>query len=158
MESKNNDKDLVHYFSKIGKGVKDLFDSSPKSQTTNKQNEKADPETAVKILPAKNHSFSFGEVYANDLAKAEIEKDQPTFPVGSIIVREKNPTATSTTPETVIAMVKREKGFSMETGDWEFLVFNGKNLQMQKRETVGSCSACHSNAKQSDWVFRDYLK
>lgn len=105
-----------------------------------------------------SHNFSFGEVYANDWAKAEIEKNSPHFPIGSIIVREKNPTATSTTPETVIAMVKREKGFSEKTGDWEFFVFDGKDLQMQKRETVGSCSACHTNAKESDWVFRDYLK
>lgn len=109
-------------------------------------------------MPHNNHSFSFGEVYANDLAKAEIEKDHPIFPVGSIIVREKNSTATSTIPETVIAMVKRVKGFGTETDDWEFLIFDGKDLQMQRRETVGSCATCHSNARESDWVFRDYLK
>lgn len=138
--------------------MKDFFNSSPKPQIANKKKEKVVSETANEILPANNHSFSFGEVYANDLAKPEIEKAQPIFPVGSIIVREKNSTANSTTPETVIAMVKREKGFSTETGDWEFLVFDGKDLQMQKRETVGNCAACHSNAKQSYWVFRDYLK
>lgn len=116
-------------------------------------------EKLLNIKPEDNsHKFSFGEVYANDLAKAEIEKDAPNFPVGSIIVREKNLTITSIIPETVIAMVKREKGFSEKTGDWEFFVFDGKDLRMQNRETVGSCSACHSNAKESDWVFRDYLR
>ncbi len=102
--------------------------------------------------------FSFGYVYANDLAKVEIEKDSPNFPVGSIIVREKNKTEASEIPDTVIAMVKREKGFSEKTGDWEFFVFDGKDLQMQKRETVGNCAECHSKAKQADWVFREYLK
>ena len=101
---------------------------------------------------------TFGIVYVNDLAKAEIEKEKPNFPVGSIIVREKNATATSETPETVIAMVKRGKGFSRKTGDWEFFTFSGAGLKMQKRETKSDCSKCHKQAEKSDWVFRDYLK
>lgn len=105
-----------------------------------------------------SHAFTFGVVYANDLAKLEIEKEKPSFPVGSIIVREKNATATSELPQTVIAMVKREKGFSTETGDWEFFTFDGADLKMQKRETKSDCAKCHVNAEKTDWVFRDYLK
>lgn len=100
----------------------------------------------------------FGVVYANDLADAELEKENPQFPVGSIIVREKLDAATSETPQTVIAMVKREKGFSEETGDWEFFVFDGADLKMQRRETKGDCATCHATAAKTDWVFRDYLK
>ena len=92
------------------------------------------------------------------MAKAEIEKDIPQFPVGSIIVREKNSEANSVSPETVIAMVKREKGFNKKSGDWEFFTFNGADLKMQKRETVGECAKCHMQAEKTDWVFRDYLK
>ncbi len=102
--------------------------------------------------------LTFGEVYANDLARSEINKDKPTYPIGSIIVREKNLTETSETPETIIAMVKRKKGFSKNTGDWEFMTFKGADLQLEKRETKGNCADCHSNAKQNDWVFREYLK
>jgi hypothetical protein len=97
-------------------------------------------------------------VYANLLANGEIRKDDPKFPVGSIIVREKNETDTSLIPQTIIAMVKREKGFSNKTGDWEFFVLNGNDLKLQKRETTGSCSACHVQTAKTDWVFRDYLK
>lgn len=88
----------------------------------------------------------------------EIEKENPQFPVGSIIVREKNQAIDSVLPETVIAMVKREKGFSKKTGDWEFLTFNGADLKMQKRETKSDCAKCHSETKKTDWVFRSYLK
>ena len=109
-------------------------------------------------MPVDNHLFSFGMVYANDLAKTEIEKENPAFQVGSIIVREKNETAESETPQTVIAMVKREKGFSKDTNDWEFFVFNGADLKMQKREAKGDCATCHVQAEKTDWVFRDYLK
>jgi hypothetical protein len=107
-----------------------------------------------------SHSVSdstFGVVYANEIAVSEFENEKPQFPVGSIIVREKNKTKDAEIPEKFIAMVKREKGFSKKTGDWEFFVFDGKDLQLQKRETVGNCSACHSNVKNTDWVFREYL-
>lgn len=113
-----------------------------------------------KIEPVSHSStdFSYGTVYANDLARAEIEKENPQFPAGAIIVREKHFSATSETPETVIAMVKREKGFSRKTGDWEFFTFAGANLKLQKRETKSDCSKCHAQAEKTDWVFRDYLK
>lgn len=111
----------------------------------------------LKVKP-NEHTLAFGVVYANDLAKTEIEKENPNFAVGSIIVREKNETATSETPLSVIAMVKREEGFSKETGDWEFFIFNGADLKMQKRETKGDCATCHIRAEKTDWVFRDYLK
>ena len=105
-----------------------------------------------------SHKFWYGVVYANDSAKAEIEKEKPDFPAGAIIVREKNASETAAVPDTVIAMVKREKGFSAETNDWEFVVLSGTDLKMQKRETKGDCAACHNRAAATDWVFRDYLK
>ena len=58
----------------------------------------------------------------------------------------------------MIAMVKREKGFSKKTGDWEFLTFSGTDLKLQTRETKSDCSKCHIQAEKTDWVFRDYLK
>lgn len=166
MERIKQQKDLVHWVSKFGKGFKKLFDSPPKPQSR-PEPKVVVAESSKKIVfsellkterPDISHTSTFGEVYVNELAKAEIEKDKPNFSVGSIIVREKNLAADSLTPETVIAMVKRVKGFSEETGDWEFFVFNGADLKMQKRETVGDCAKCHASAEESDWVFRDYLK
>lgn len=122
---------------------------------------KTERSAALEILrPPENvsHGTSFGVVYANDLAKTEIEKDAPQFPVGSIIVREKLLRSGDATPETVIAMVKRETNFSRQTGDWEFFTFSGNDLQMKSRETNGNCLACHAQAKETDFVFRDFLK
>lgn len=116
------------------------------------------PEKKKPISPHQPDIYTFGEVYANDLAKAEVEKEKPEFPVGSIIIREKNLTRDAETPETVIAMIKREKGFSKKTGDWEFFVFNGKDLKIQSRETKGNCAACHTNARETDWVFLEEIK
>ncbi|NNE65591.1 MAG: hypothetical protein HKN33_03420 [Pyrinomonadaceae bacterium] len=107
----------------------------------------------------KSFISSYGIVYANKLAAAEIRKPLPSFPVGSMIAREKRLTLDdAASPEVVIAMVKREKGFSKKTGDWEFLVFDGKKLGLRSRQTKGSCAECHTQAKATDWVFREYLK
>jgi hypothetical protein len=143
--------------------------STSQKPKKDKKSEKASTETKVTensvdvkpLAEPTSHGLSpgvsLGVVYANAPAQAEIKKENPQFAVGSIIVREKL-TAEGATPELVIAMVKREKGFSEKTGDWEFFVFDGKDLKINSRETVGSCSACHINAEKTDWVFRDYLK
>lgn len=100
---------------------------------------------------------TFGKVFANDLAEKVIEKHKSSFPEGSIFVREKFVKADDLIPETITAMVKRKKGFNSKTNDWEFFTFNG-DLRLQKRETKSSCSKCHSQTKETDFVFKTYLK
>jgi len=107
---------------------------------------------------ADNFGISNGNVYANLLASEEIQKSNPRFVAGAILVRERNDAGTDETPEAVIAMVKREKGFSKETNDWEFFAFEAKDFQLRKRETSGDCAKCHIRAEKTDWVFRDHLK
>lgn len=101
---------------------------------------------------------TFGKVYANDLAKSQVWRDLPIYPIGSIFVREKLLTEKSETPDVVTAMVKRERGFDDKTGDWEYFTFSGTDLQLQKRQTKSDCSKCHANASQTDYVFKQYLK
>lgn len=101
---------------------------------------------------------TFARYFANELAQSEIYKDAPKFPVGSVIVREKLLNAADAQPELVTVMVKREKGFSKKTGDWEYLVVEGSLDKIRKREKTGSCSQCHAGAAQTDFVFKTYLK
>jgi hypothetical protein len=91
------------------------------------------------------------------------EKEK-TFPVGSIIIREKWARVREgwgirsfAEPERVIAMVKRESGFSTHTADWEFFSFDGSNFRLRSRETVGNCATCHVKAENTDWAFRSYI-
>ena len=108
--------------------------------------------------PHEKGDRTFTRVFANESASAEIYKDAPKFPVGAIIVREKLLNAEDTKPELVTVMVKREKGFSKKTGDWEYLVVEGGLDKIKQREKVGSCSKCHANAESTDFVFKTYLK
>ena len=101
---------------------------------------------------------TFARYFANELAQTEIYKDAPKFPTGAIIVREKLLNAEDANPELVTVMVKREKGFSRKTGDWEYLVVEGGLNKIKSRERQGSCSKCHAGAEQTDFVFKTYLK
>ena len=101
---------------------------------------------------------TFARYFGNDLAQSVIYQTTPKFPVGSIIVREKLVTEDAKIPSLVTVMVKREKGFSKKTGDWEYFAIEGGVGKIIKREKVGSCSKCHANAESTDFVFKTYLK
>lgn len=108
--------------------------------------------------PHEKGSRTFTRVYANSLAESVIRNEKPNFPVGSIIVREKLLKADDVTPEVVTVMVKREKGFSPKSGNWEYFVLEGTLKSVKDRQKTGSCSKCHTDAKETDWVFKTYLK
>ncbi|HEY0048878.1 MAG TPA: cytochrome P460 family protein [Pyrinomonadaceae bacterium] len=116
------------------------------------------PKEKTQKNPHEKGNQTFARVFANEPASQEINNDEPHFAAGSIIVREKLLRETDTTPEIVTVMIKREKGFSPKTGDWEFFVLEGTLEKVEKRETVGSCAKCHAQAAKSDWVFKTYLK
>jgi hypothetical protein len=101
---------------------------------------------------------TFARYFANEPAQGEIYKAAPKFPAGSIIVREKLLSAEDAQPELVTAMIKREKGFSPKTGDWEYVVVEGGLNKISRREKTGSCSNCHAGAADTDFVFKTYLK
>jgi hypothetical protein len=111
-----------------------------------------------KLSPHEIGAESFGRVFANRLAGRALDDKSPIFPVGSIFVREKFLNENDSVPETVTAVIKREKGFSKKTSGWEFLTFSGADLKLQKRETKGDCAKCHAQAKETDFVFKGYFK
>ena len=109
--------------------------------------------------PRENHKTgeTFARVYANEKAMPAMKKEKTAFPLGSIIVREKLWRADSAEPALVTAMIKRERGFSPATNDWEFFVIDRGLTRIKDRDTVGNCASCHINAKETDWVFKTYL-
>lgn len=93
-------------------------------------------------------------MYANDIArKAYFAESALVFPAGSILVREKLAEVTSTKPELLAVMIKREKGFNPEAGDWLFLTVNGEATSVKERTKKGTCLECHAAARDRDFVF-----
>jgi hypothetical protein len=104
------------------------------------------------------HRGKFFAVYVNDVGKpAMMSQLHPAFAEGSIIVKEKLPNQTSASPELLTVMIKREKGFNPELGDWEFLVVNGDITEIQGRGKLANCQSCHLMKPDTDFVFRTYL-
>ena len=97
-------------------------------------------------------------VYVNDIGRhAMMEEKTPLFPQGSIVVKEKLTTATSTTPELLTVMVKRERGYNPESGDWEYMIIDGTGKTVQARGKLENCQSCHEMDKDTDYISRAYL-
>ena len=101
------------------------------------------------------HTSVFGVAYVNDIARRSMLGKGPTsFPTGSILVREKLLTPTAPSPDVLVVMIKREKGFNPKANDWEFLTVSGDMKRIEKREKEGKCRACHASEASNDFVFR----
>ena len=104
------------------------------------------------------HLHKFITVYVNDAGRrAMMEEREPKFPEGSVIVKEKLARQDSLEPELLTVMIKREKGFNPQTGDWEFMVTNGAGTEPQARGKLNSCQACHTSMSATDFTYRTYL-
>ncbi len=85
-----------------------------------------------------------------------------SFPIGSVIVKEKYEIDQSTykmkphsPPKLMTVMIKRQKGYSPTTGDWEYLVTKGDG-ELQTRGKIAKCQNYHAKRKKTDYVFRTY--
>ena len=104
------------------------------------------------------HHRKYITVYVNESGRrAMMEQASPKFPEGSVIVKEKLSEPSSQTPELLTVMIKREKGFNPESGDWEYAVFDGTATKLESRGKLGNCQSCHLSFPHSDYVFRTYL-
>jgi hypothetical protein len=104
------------------------------------------------------HLHKYISVFVNSEGReAMMTRQQPKFPVGSMIVKEKLGSRDSTDPELLTAMIKRESGYNPEGGDWEYLVLDGTASKIVERGKLTQCSGCHRPYEYSDYVTRTYL-
>jgi len=97
-------------------------------------------------------------VYVNEIGRhAMMEEKTPHFPQGSVVIKEKLTTATSTDPELLTVMIKREAGYNPDSGDWEYMVFDGSGKTVQARSKLENCQACHKMDEETDYISRSYL-
>jgi hypothetical protein len=120
-----------------------------------------DPVAALCAAPAgpiarSPHDGKFMRIFVNAIGRnAMMKQKTPHFPIGSMIVKEKLPSAKSRKPELLTAMIKRAKGFNPASGDWEYVVLNGSATQIQQHGRLSNCQSCHADQKAADYVFRD---
>jgi len=104
------------------------------------------------------HADKLINVFVNKIGRtAMLAEKKPQFPEGAIIVQERLPLKKSSAAEWLMAMVKREEGFNPAAGDWEFFVLRTPEKVVIERGRIENCQACHARAKETDFVFRNYL-
>lgn len=123
------------------------------------------PASAYQCAPAGPHQLNSPHlqkyifVYVNGIGKNAMMQQKPSlFPVGSVIVKEKLTKPDSKEPELMTVMVKRQKGYDPEGGDWEYLVYDGTGTKVQAEGKLENCRSCHQEypAAKNDHVFRNY--
>ena len=108
--------------------------------------------------PDNPHHEKYITVYVNEVGRqAMMEQAKPSFPEGSVIVKEKLPDKSSQTPELLTVMIKRGKGFNNDSGDWEYMVTDGSGTKVEAQGKLENCQGCHQAKRQKDYVFRTYL-
>jgi cytochrome P460 len=108
--------------------------------------------------PTNPHHEKYITVFVNEVGrKAMMEQANPSFPEGSVIVKEKLSNKSSETPELLTVMIKRGKGFNSESGDWEYMVVDGSGTKIEAQGKLENCQGCHQANPQMDYVFRTYL-
>lgn len=115
--------------------------------------------TGIDVDGTRNpHLNKYFTVYVNEVGrKAMLDQKHPQFPAGSVIVKEKLSARDSQKPELLTVMIKQQKGFNPESGDWEYMVVDGSGTKMAGRGNLQNCQSCHVARPHTDYVFRTYL-
>ncbi len=107
----------------------------------------------------RNNYFAYIEQLANDMEDEE-QQSFLVYPVKTILIKEnynkrdKKPDQ----PLFLTIMVKREKGYDPDNGDWEYIKSNvdGDILvqgNSQDKEVYEQCASCHINISDRDYIF-----
>ncbi|MBI3820407.1 MAG: cytochrome P460 family protein [Planctomycetes bacterium] len=128
------------------------------------------------------HTFCVAMMYMNTQAALAFRTDKPEYPIGSIIIKEKQYMKVDHTkpasrpaskgpmiqiedklyPRSELAthgvggMIKRAPGYDTEHGDWEYFYFE-KPGRIESGK-IANCVQCHANAADRGYVFGSWNK
>lgn len=105
------------------------------------------------------HANTFISVFVNSVGKNAMATGGK-FPEKSVIVKQKqhmNVRDSKMQPGIATVMIKREKGFNPDCGDWEFAVLDTNKTTFLNRGKLANCMSCHRGQAKEDFTFRTYL-
>lgn len=109
------------------------------------------------------HARSSINVYVNSIGVKALQTKRLPYPVGTVIVKEKNPrmihyiddTTEAERTASIGGMIKRKKGFDPDNGDWEYFYKTSKGaLESGKMKR---CIQCHKEASKQDFVYKNWF-
>ena len=108
------------------------------------------------------HAMGIVYIYMNDLASTAFENESYSYPVGSIIIKDKNISSYRTSngsvkpKDGVGGMIKRESTYDPKNGNWEYFYFETPDSIESGK--IKSCVECHSNTSKTDYVYGGWSK
>jgi hypothetical protein len=104
------------------------------------------------------HGAAVIYVYVNPVGKrAFLNARATTFPVGTVVVKEKFDGTSDLQPALLTVMVKRAAGFDPKNGDWEYFALSGDATRVLAPGRADHCKKCHFDVRAKGYVFRNYL-
>lgn len=110
------------------------------------------------------HAHTSVRIFMNGVAADALRDEAAKYPVGSVIVKEKQglnydlvnddgelKRSAAKTANGVGGMVKRPVGYDPEHGDWEYFYF--EDSAKIEHGKIASCVECHRGASATDYVF-----
>jgi hypothetical protein len=108
----------------------------------------------TEALPSADHNAWFDIYVSTEAKKAYIEK-LSLLPVGSIIVKPLYPDEQRSETSKLTIMLKMEKGYDRENGDWWYGVYDESGIKGSSQGKIKSCIECHTQAKKTDYMFSE---
>ena len=102
------------------------------------------------------HQGRWIHVFVTSRGSDAMKTGKGLYPVGTVILKEKFADAAGTKSVLFTGMLKREKGYNTEAGDWQFFVLNSDATTVTTDRTQ-SCINCHAPLRATDFVSRRYL-
>jgi hypothetical protein len=112
---------------------------------------------AKRNVPNGPHGDHWIDVFVTEEGAATMRSGKGVYPQGTIILKQKYADAAGTKTDLFTGMLKREKDYHPEVGDWEFFVLNSNRTRVTELGRIESCIDCHVAYKHRDFVSRDYL-
>jgi len=112
------------------------------------------PKLNLQILESDSHN-AYIDIHANASGKKAYESRAKLFPVGAIIYK---PIFHDEKGEDIIrltVMVKRERGYDNENGDWWYGVYDKTGTEAWYQGRIHSCIKCHKIAEETDYLFTE---
>lgn len=98
---------------------------------------------------------AYVDMYVNKLAKEPYEKRLSVYPVGSEVYKPLFSDAEKSYLARVVIMIKMEKGYDSQNGDWWYGVTDPSGKELWHQGRIQHCIDCHALAKETDYMFSE---
>jgi hypothetical protein len=107
--------------------------------------------------PFSLHEGFWIHVYVTPGGHDMMSTGKGVYPPGTIILKQKLRDAGGRKTELFTGMLKREKGYAPQVGDWEFFVLSSRANRVFLNQELFSCAECHQSFHATDFVSRSYV-